>query len=92
MVKYGYFCFNNEPLKDIKYLDMVEIFHVDESSEVVLASDGYPLLKKTLNESEEMLADILKQDPLCCKIYPSTKGLTPNSRSYDDRVYVRFSV
>lgn len=58
--------------------------------EIILASDGYPLLKPTLRESEEALAEALADDPLCYKKYPGTKGLTPGLASFDDRCYCRF--
>lgn len=88
--KYGYFCFNNVPLKDIEYSDIVEVFALNENSEVVLASDGYPFLKETLKESEEELLKVLKEDPLCCTLNPSTKGIVKGNRSFDDRTYLRF--
>ena len=78
------------PLKDIEYSDIVEVFALNENSEVVLASDGYPFLKETLKESEEELLKVLKEDPLCCTLNPSTKGIVKGNRSFDDRTYLRF--
>jgi glycerophosphoryl diester phosphodiesterase len=59
---------------------------------LVLASDGYPVLKPTLEESEQELDRILKEDPLCFRTYKSTKGLYKGNVSFDDRAYVRIDV
>lgn len=58
--------------------------------EVVLASDGYPLLASTLDESEKLLHEQLKNDPLCINSFKATKGLMKGNVSFDDRAYVRF--
>lgn len=62
------------------------------TKEIVLSSDGYPTLKATLQETEDYLAYILQEDPLCYTLYRSTKGLVQGNISYDDRVYVRFTL
>ncbi len=59
-------------------------------TEVVLASDGYPSLCSTLNESEERLKAIIENDPLLYTDYRSTKGVNRGYDSFDDRTYVRF--
>jgi glycerophosphoryl diester phosphodiesterase len=59
--------------------------------EIVLASDGYPRLFPSLKETEEYLARILRDDPLCYKIYRTTKGRYGNNLSFDDRSYIRFT-
>lgn len=65
---------------------------VKENDEIVLASDGYPVLKNSLKESEEKLLEILEKDPLLINIYKSTKGLQQGNISYDDRTYIKFVV
>lgn len=72
-----------------KYLEVVPVQIGDE---VVLASDGYPKLFATLQESEEYLQHILREDPLCFRKFRSTKGLAEGNASYDDRAYIRFFV
>lgn len=64
----------------------------EEGGSIVLASDGYPVLKGTLAESEECLSSIMEHDPLCFRIYKSAKGLKPGNTSFDDRTYVKFIV
>ena len=56
---------------------------------IVLASDGYPMLKQTLADSEEELQRILASDPLLFRTYKSTKGLQEGYVSYDDRAYIK---
>ncbi|WP_092110590.1 hypothetical protein [Prevotella sp. KH2C16] len=58
--------------------------------EIVLASDGYPLLAATLEESEKLLQGQLSDDPLCIHSFKATKGLMAGNVSFDDRAYVRF--
>ena len=56
---------------------------------IVLTSDGYPEVKPTLAETEKDLQQILQQDPLCYKIFKSTKGLQKDYSSFDDRAYLK---
>ncbi|MCR5797914.1 MAG: hypothetical protein K6G63_08395 [Eubacterium sp.] len=72
--------------------DMIKEYSVAEGEIIVLASDGYPFLKDSLEQSEAELARLLEDDPLCYKIYKSTKGLTEGAESFDDRTYVKISV
>jgi len=60
--------------------------------EIVLASDGYPFLRPTLDESERLLALQREQDPLNIGQFKATKAFMPGSNSFDDRSYVRFRV
>lgn len=70
----------------------IKIVDVPESAkEIVLASDGYPLLASTLAESESVLKEVLATDPLLFRRHKSTKGLQAGNLSYDDRSYIRFS-
>ncbi|NLZ76542.1 MAG: hypothetical protein GX911_01045 [Spirochaetales bacterium] len=63
-----------------------------EAKEVVLASDGYPLLRPTLEESERELGRLLRKDPLLYTEYRATKGLNPSFDSFDDRTYLRIRI
>lgn len=62
----------------------------EKEQEIVLASDGYPFLKPTLQESEDALANQLVHDPQNIKTFIATKGLVEGNLSFDDRAYVRF--
>lgn len=73
-------CANEEESKDSR-----------NGHEIILASDGYPFLKPTLAESEAALMEQLTNDPQNIKTFIATKGLVDGNKSFDDRVYVRFS-
>lgn len=60
------------------------------SSEIVLASDGYPFLKPTLAASEAALAEQIANDPHNIRSFIATKGIVEGSKSFDDRTYIRF--
>lgn len=61
------------------------------SSEIVLASDGYPFLKPTLAASEAALAEQIANDPQNIRFFIATKGIVEGNKSFDDRTYIRFS-
>jgi hypothetical protein len=56
---------------------------------IVLASDGYPYLKDSLEASEQALQTLLRDDPLLFRQYKATKGLIRGLISFDDRSYVK---
>ena len=85
---YGYPVINGDTICE----DMIKVYKVPKDSMVVLASDGYPVLKKTLFDSEAELARIITSDPFCFREYKSTKGLSKECISFDDRTYIRFVV
>ena len=60
------------------------------SSEIVLASDGYPFLKPTLVASEAALAEQIANDPQNIHSFIATKGIVEGNKSFDDRTYIRF--
>ena len=85
--EYGYSVFSSQgSVKNVFVTD------VSPGSEIVLASDGYPELFGTLEESEARLNELIRIDPLCYKFYKSTKGLMENCTHFDDRSYIRFRV
>ena len=60
------------------------------SSEIVLASDGYPFLQPTLAASEAALAEQIANDPQNIHSFIATKGIVEGNKSFDDRTYIRF--
>lgn len=84
--EFGYFVFDGYTNPDWP----VRIIPVEPGDEIILASDGYPRLLPTLNESETMLAQIRRTDPQLIGKYRSTKGFFPDSDAFDDRTYIRF--
>ena len=73
-------------------MEQVNVFPVGNADEIILSSDGYPHLYSTLHESECYLADILEKDPLCMRLYKSTKGVKKGNRSFDDRAYLKIKL
>ena len=71
----------------------VEVIYLDfRPWTIVLASDGYPFLRSTLDESEKALADQRMRDPLNIDTFKATKAFLPGNNSFDDRSYIRFTV
>jgi len=87
---FGYPIFNNVGMPDTTLQSKIIHLDIPKNSEVILASDGYPVLRPTLKETENELAKIIATDPFCFKTYFSTKGLQKNNISFDDRTYIRF--
>lgn len=73
-------------------MKQVNIFPVGNVKEIILSSDGYPKLFRSLSESESYLATILEKDPLCMHLYKSTKGVKKGNGSFDDRAYIKISL
>lgn len=60
--------------------------------EIILASDGYPFLRNTLQESEQLLQYQRTHDPLNIQDFKATKAFMIGNNSFDDRTYIRFQV
>ena len=86
--EFSYGVFNGDKIPE----DKIIIYKVKDGDEIVLASDGYPFLEKTLEESEKRLNEEIKNNPLCDGEFRSTKGLAKGNNSFDDRTYIRFKV
>lgn len=86
--RWGYSVLNGNEIPT----SLCKIIDVEEDNTVILASDGYPHVFKTLNETEENLIRVIEKDPYFYKDFISTKGLKPGQISYDDRTYVKFEV
>jgi len=59
--------------------------------QIVLATDGYPFLRPTLAESEALLQQQRRDDPLNIGRFQATKAFRPGFNSFDDRAYIRFT-
>lgn len=84
-IDYGYPVLNGKTICE----DMIITYKVPNFTDIVLATDGYPILKNSLKESEFELDRILCEDPLCYKIFKSTKGISAGAKSFDDRTYLK---
>lgn len=63
-----------------------------DADQLILASDGYPVLCDTLAATEAELARLLAEDPLCISLNRATKCLRPGQASFDDRCYLRLAI
>lgn len=87
--RFGYAVLNGTPFDKNK----IEIHPVNDGDTVILASDGYPFLHSSLEQSEKALADTIKENPLCCdEKYEATKGIYNSNSSFDDRTFIKFIV
>lgn len=68
----------------------ITIYQVEPNQEIVLCSDGYPVVEDSLAKSEEALIRVLCEDPLQTLRYFSTKGAHKEQDSFDDRAYLKF--
>lgn len=95
--------FQNNPLLGQYWFPIIDGFNVpdegihvlsiaDDIDTIVLASDGYPYLKGSLEASEQALQDVLHDDPLLFHTYKATKGLQDDNVSFDDRAYVKIAL
>ena len=73
--------------------DKVRVLTLDfRPWEIVMASDGYPFLEPTLEQSEARLAHQRTTDPLNIGEFKATKAFSIGNNSFDDRAYIRFKV
>lgn len=72
--------------------ERVKIIDASKAKTLILASDGYPKLFNTLQESEEYLKYVLQNDPLCFTINKGTKALKKGNNSFDDRAYIKIEL
>lgn len=71
----------------------IVIYDISHSTkEIILASDGYPILHPTLSETENYLAQMNDIDQLAIKENMGVKGKYKGLKSYDDRCYLRLEV
>lgn len=70
----------------------VRVYSVQTGDHIVMATDGYPELYDTLEESEQYLKTAIEKDPDCVSILRGTKGIRPGWESFDDRAYLSFVV
>ena len=85
---FGYPILNGDCLEPV----LLKKYPVKQGTEIVLASDGYPVLCNTLEESERIRKDLQRKDPLCFRENRETKGVQQGNVSFDDRTYCRFVV
>lgn len=66
----------------------VPVWQLGDTNRVVLATDGYPVVLDSLDETEAALARLLAEDPLCIGENAGTKGLMAGQVAADDRAFL----
>lgn len=87
--RYSYAAVDGTPVPS-RLLEVISI--PPDAREVVITTDGYPEPAMTLAETEDLLADRLRRDPLMIEDPPETKGRRVGANSFDDRAYIRISL
>ena len=72
--------------------EAIPALSVGNAEELILASDGYPELFNSLDDTENALVEILEKDPLCINENPASKCLVEGNRSFDDRTYLKLEI
>lgn len=72
--------------------DIKVVTLADSVREIVLASDGYVVLKDSFHKTEEVLKKQLELDPLAIKELKGTKCHSPQDYSFDDRTYLKLEL
>lgn len=87
---WGFGCVNGRRVPD----EYIEIMSLPEGpTEVILASDGFPVLLPTLQQSEIALADLIQRDPAAIdELWAISKSTRPGANAPDDRAYLRLVV
>jgi len=87
---WGFGCVNGTPIPD-EYVEVVSL--PPPPTEVILATDGYPVVHPTLRESEVALAEMTSRDPASInELWPMGKPSRPGANAPDDRTYLRIIV
>lgn len=69
--------------------EMIEITPVPAGVEVVMVTDGYPILCSTLEATEHALQNDLAEDPLRIGAHPALAPIATRGASFDNRSYLR---
>lgn len=77
---------------DVDFSRVKTIKVPEDAKTIILASDGYPIIKESMEETEAALNELLAIDPLCFRQFKSAKGLQKGNKSFDDRTYIKFHV
>ena len=86
--RFGYSVLNGQEIPSCLIISIP----VQAGDEIVLTSDGYPEIRPTFEETEAYLQEIIHNDPDLIDQFISTKGVTPDQVSFDDRSYIAFKV
>ena len=84
---FGYPVLNGETIQE----EQLVVIPVGVGSLVTLATDGYPVLSESFEQSEAVLRECLEKDPFCYRENLQTKGMQIGNGSFDDRCFLQFT-
>jgi hypothetical protein len=87
--KFSYGAFDGFPIPK-KFLKVIKV--ASQINKIALATDGYPQILSTLEDSERELKKAIEADPLCIGKNMGTKCIKKGSESYDDRAYLSIRI
>ncbi|HWS34151.1 MAG TPA: hypothetical protein VN408_15585 [Actinoplanes sp.] len=64
----------------------------DGVTELVIASDGHPVIGGTPAESESAPAGAIRRDPWCVAELAGTKGVLDGQAGFDDRAHLHLRI
>lgn len=87
---WGFGCINGLRVPD----DYLEVLTIPASpTEVIITSDGFPVVAATLQESEAALRALIERDPAAVgELWSVGKSTKSGANAPDDRAYLRFEI
>lgn len=87
-LQHGYSVFDGMPVPKNK----IKTCKFGSGTHLIIATDGYPKLLRTLKESENFLQDLIKEDPIGYKYNYFGRSIENGYLSFDDRAYVSLKI
>ena len=87
---WGFGCVDGQIVPD----EYLEVFPIPSgTNQVVITSDGFPVVGPSLRESERALSELVQRDPAAVgDLWSIGKSCKPGSNAPDDRAYLRLRV
>ena len=70
----------------------IKICKFGSGTHLIIATDGYPKLFRTLKESENFLKELMEKDPIGYKYNYFGRSIENGHLSFDDRTYVSIKI
>ena len=87
-LQHGYSVFDGTPIPKNK----IKVCKFGSGTHLIIATDGYPRLFKTLKESETFLQELIEKDPIGYKYNYFGSSIENGYLSFDDRAYLSIKI